>query len=218
MKFSNLIMITGLAALALPAQAADIGVGARVSTLGMTYEAKFALTDHFALRGGINQYDTDYEETQDDITYDFDAEFDSTHLFLDYHPFAGMFRITGGIVDNDSTFIGTGTSSGTYTLNGVSYTGAEVGTLSAGFGLQEQGTYLGVGWASAPKSSGLGFSVDVGVVLQDGPQAQIVSTGGLLSSDPTFQSNVDAEIAELNQDLEEFDTYPVVSIGISYTF
>ena len=218
MKLRNLIMMTSLAMLSMPLQAADIGVGARVSTLGLTYEAKFALTDHLALRGGFNQYDTDYEETQQDITYDFDADFDSMHLLLDYHPFAGMFRITGGLLDNDSTFVGTGTSTGTYTLNGVAYTGAEVGTLSAGFGLQEVGTYLGVGWASAPRSSGLGFSVDIGVVLQDGPQAQIVSTGGLLSNDPTFQSNVDAEIAKLNEDLEEFDTYPVISIGVSYTF
>lgn len=200
------------------AQAGNFGVGARASTLGVGYDASFTLTDYLVLRGGINSYSTDYDTTEDDIDYNFDADLDSKHLFLDIHPFAGNFRVTGGFVDNNSEFVGTGTSTGDFTINGVTYTPAEVGTLRAGFGLKERGTYFGIGWGTAPRSSGFGFSFDVGILQQDAPQAIIVPEGGTLIADPVFQADIQAEEDKLNEDLSDFDTYPVVSLGISYKF
>lgn len=215
------IILSLLSLMLLPVgnAAANIGVGARVSTMGISYEAFFPLTDYLVLRGGISQYDGDYDTEEDGIDYQFDAEYDSKHLYLDIHPFTGKFRITAGIIDNDTRYVGRATLANSYDIGGQTYTPAEVGTLHSVFGWADKGTYVGIGWGAAPRSgSGFGFSVDIGVLMQDAPDAILFAEGGTLAADPAFQDDIAAEEQTLREELSDFDTYPVISLGISYSF
>jgi hypothetical protein len=211
-------LLIALFGLPMSAAMADIGVGVRASTLGIGVDGSFALTDYLVLRVGLNSYEADYDTTEDNIRYDFNADLDSRHLLLDVHPFGGVFRITGGLLDNNSEFRGTGSTVGDYDINGVTYTQQEIGTLRAGFELDDRGTYLGFGWAKSPRGTGFGFSFDVGMIKQDAPHAVLQTESGTLTGNPALQADLDAEVEQLNRDLEDFDTYPVVSAGISYHF
>jgi hypothetical protein len=75
----------------------------------------------------------------------------------------------------------------------------------------------------------LGFNVEAGVVFQGTPTTKLNLTGnacvvnsttGCLNAatDPTVQANVRNEQAKLNKDVEPFQYYPVLSVGVSWKF
>lgn len=205
----------------LPAAAEGFGLGVRGSTLGITYEASLALTDYIALRAGKNGYSGDYDTTQDEINYNLDADLDSRHLLLDIHPFAGGFRITGGMVEQNSVFTGTGTSATTYTIGNTTYTPADIGSVAVTMNWDDRYTYAGLGWATKPRGTGFGFSFDVGMVLQDAPNVNVTVQSPLLTDPllgPQLQSNIELEEQQLREDASEYENYPVVSLGLSYHF
>ncbi|MDX1443048.1 MAG: hypothetical protein R3270_04620 [Gammaproteobacteria bacterium] len=223
-KISKATLISTIALLATAASAtahAGFGIGARAGTLGLTYEATLGFTDFLAIRAGVNGYDTDYDTTEDEINYNFDADLKSRHLLLDVHPFAGTFRITGGFVQQDTLFTGVGTSNTSYTIGSTTYSPADIGSVTASAGWDDRYSYIGLGWGKSPSGEGFGFSFDVGVVLQESPTVNIVVDSPLLNdpvAGPQLQANIDEEEAQLRSDMEEFDTYPVISLGISYHF
>ena len=78
---------------------------------------------------------------------------------------------------------------------------------------------MGLGFDSRASSNGpVSYFVQAGVILADAPTVSLTSVGGLLSGDPTFQSELDAEIAQLEEDLESYEYYPVVNVGLTYNF
>lgn len=199
--------------------AAEIGLEAKASTLGLGAELHYGIGSILNLRLGLNNFTYDYNTTEDDIEYNFDLELKSTTLLLDFHPFAGNFRLTGGLVNNRNEFTGTAALANSYTIGGRTYTSDEVGTLTGRvFFDKDNVPYLGLGWSKNPGESGLGFSFDIGVVLQGEPTATLTAEGGTLVSDPQFQDDLEREEQALQEDMDEFDTYPVASIGISYRF
>jgi hypothetical protein len=54
-------------------------------------------------------------------------------------------------------------------------------------------------------------------MMQGSPKLNI-SADGSLSSNATFQSNLERERQDLEDELENFEFYPVISFGITYRF
>jgi hypothetical protein len=63
----------------------------------------------------------------------------------------------------------------------------------------------------------LSFTFDLGVLLQGEPNVDLEATGPI-STDPTFQSNLAQEEAAAEDDVKDFDVYPVIALGMSYRF
>lgn len=208
--------------LLLPALASAEGfnVSARTSTLGLGLEAGYAFNDYVNLRVALNNYNYDYDTTEDDIRYDFDLELESTALLLDIHPFAGAFRVTAGMLDNKNRLEGQAEATGSYDIGDVSYTNEEVGTLFSRVQLGEDNPfYLGLGWSQALGETGWGFGFDAGVVLLGDSEVELLPQGGSLIDDPAFQADIAAEEESAEADINEsFETYPVLSLGVTYQF
>ena len=208
----------------LPALAAASGfnVSGRVGTLGLGAEVGYAFNDYVNVRLAMNNFSYDYNTTEDDIEFDFDLELESTALFLDIHPFAGAFRVTGGILDNRNRLDGQAVPMGEYEIGDQTYSGAEVGTLYSNVALGESNpVYVGLGWSKALGTSGFGLGFDLGVVLQGSPTVRLSATGPVTTNPATaeeFEANLRAEEEQLESDLSEFETYPVISLGLTYQF
>jgi hypothetical protein len=87
-------------------------------------------------------------------------------------------------------------------------------TTSVGFA--KAAPYLGIGWSGQPKKQGFSFSTDIGILFQGSPEATVSTTGTWGGAD-TAQLAADAQ-NQLNTDLSDFKYYPVISVGIGYTF
>lgn len=220
MKASIRLAAIGLLSLPALAVAGGINLSARASTLGLGYELGYAFNDYLNLRVAFNGYSYDYDTTEDDISYTFDLELDSTAYLLDVHPFAGSFRITGGMLDNKNRLDGQAEPSGTYEINGVEYAGDQVGTLFSNVQMGEDNPlYFGIGFSQPLGESGWGFGFDLGAVMMGDSNVELTATGPITTLDPNFAANLAAEEEEVEAEINnDFDTYPVVAIGLTFQF
>lgn len=209
-----------LAGSAMPAQAGDFSLGASASTLGFGAEAGYAFNDRFGVRLGGYAFSLDQDGEESGIEYDGDLDLSNVGVFVDWHPFAGAFRVSGGwfATDNGLDAVGQPGPGGTYDIGGITFTEAEVGTLSATADLGSSAPFLGAGWVWGKAGGGLNWSLDLGILFQDSPDIEMTSTGGTLSDEPALQAAIDEEEAELEDDVDKYDLYPVVSFGVGWRF
>ncbi len=193
-------------------------LGVKVSTLGLGLEAEKSFSDLIGGRLGVNYFTYDYNGTEDDIDYDFELNLKSLSVLLDWHPFQGSFRISGGAVFNGNTIDANAKSAETFDIGNSTYTGAQVGTLTGKIDFENIAPYLGLGWdTSFGKDKSFGFLFELGVLYQGSPKVAL-SADGPIASDATFQNELAAEEKDLQSDLDVFKVYPVVAIGLSYRF
>ncbi|MGE5625568.1 MAG: hypothetical protein ACM3ZT_08480 [Bacillota bacterium] len=209
-----------LGALVLPCQAfaSDWGLDAHGGTLGFGAELNYTLNSYFTTRVDFNRYTYDYTGTKEQIAYDFQLHLKSEALYLDWHPFAGIFRVTAGYLNNKNEITAAAVPQASYTINGHTYTAAQVVTLNGDITFNSGAPYFGIGWSTVGSTStGLGVSFDLGVLMQGSPKVQLTATGAATSSSQ-FKSDLAAEQGKVQNDVNNYKTYPVIAIGIVYRF
>lgn len=195
--------------------AAETGLGVKLGTLGYGAEFTYGINKSFNARLGLNSYSYSETDTQDDIEYDMDMDWQTTGAFLDWHPFEGSFRLSLGYMFNKNEIGMEAVSTSEYEVGGTTYSREEIGTLngSVNFG---DGLFYGLGWGNAGDGKGLGFIFELGM-LQQSPELSLEASGPV-SNLESFQQDLQREERDAQQDLEEFDQYPVISLGLSYSF
>ena len=202
--------------------ASDVAVGAKVSTLGVGVDFTTPLTEKLNLRAGIQWLEYGIDTESDGVEYDADLELFSGLMVADWHPFGGVFKITGGLLINDNKVVGTGEATpgtvSTFTINNTVYTAADVGKLEAEISYNTVAPYLGIGWGNpVSKNSNWTFFCDIGVVFMGSPNVDIKASGAIASNE-IFMTNLEQECKELEDDLASYEYYPVVTLGLSYKF
>ncbi|MDH5502022.1 MAG: hypothetical protein OEY72_13070, partial [Gammaproteobacteria bacterium] len=76
--------------------------------------------------------------------------------------------------------------------------------------------YLGAGFDFSLFNK-VGMTLDFGVLWQGDPQVTLTSDG-TLANNPTFQSQLEIERSELEDDFDALKAYPVVSLGFNFRF
>jgi hypothetical protein len=140
-------------------------------------------------------------------------------LLGDWFPFANNFRISLGAMFNGNKFSLKGQPKGgtTYTINDVIYTAPEVGSLEAAVKFRKAAPYFGIGYGR-PINSGLSLIFDAGVIFQGSPRSKIDVSCGATARCAQLQSDAKAEESQLDDSLHNFKYYPVISLGLAYTF
>ena len=206
-------------AMSTAAYAQNTSIGVRGSTLGIGVEGERTLTDSLGIRGGVNYFTYSYSGAEADIEYDFDLDLMSAPILVDWHPFKGSFRISGGVLLNGNEINATAKPIGSFDIGDGTYIPTtDIDTLKGKIDFNAVAPYLAFGWDTCfGKESGFGFVFELGAVYQGTPEADLSVTGPI-ASDSMFQSNLAAEEADLQDALDNFKIYPVVSVGISYRF
>lgn len=210
-------IVLAAALFALASQAcADTTVNGKISTLGLGVEAAFPITQSVDARIGFNTYKYSFNKavTSGDATanYNGDLKLQSLQALADWHPWESSFRLSGGLVYNNNKFDMTATS-GTFNNAGVAIAMAPGEYANATVDFDKVAPYLGVGWGRSPKNCGLSFTSDIGVMFQGTPKGSVTTNIGAATAADIANAN-----ASLNDSLKNFRIYPVLSIGIGYTF
>jgi len=218
-------------------------VGVKVGTLGLGLDISRSITDKLNLRFNINGATYSDTGTESDVEYDYDLDMITAGLLLDYYPMESEFRLSAGAYYNGNEFALTGkpTTAGTFDINGVTYTTADLGSLKGTVDFDEFAPYIGIGWGNSTKKAGWGFSVDVGLMYHGEPNVDLTAVKGsavttaedaFKIANPTatqaqidaasgwdvIEANVQAEESDLINELNDYKIYPVVSFGVTYTF
>ncbi|MDA8093666.1 MAG: hypothetical protein M0T84_07075 [Betaproteobacteria bacterium] len=219
-KVAVLVAVMSLGGLTvLPAQASDAtAVGLKVGTLGYGIEGVRALSDTVNLRFGYNAYNWSKTKTSGGVSYDGTLKLESFDVLADWHPFGNGFRFTGGVMyDNNKFDVSGQPSSGAYTINGHTYSAAEVGSLNGSINWNNAAPYIGIGYGDAVAAgSPWTFMVDVGALYQGSASVSLTATNP--THNASLTSDVSASQSTLQSDLNSYKWYPVASIGVEYRF
>lgn len=225
MKTTYLALAAGcLLAVSTSSHAApgDVNIGVKGGTLGIGLEAGVDLSDTFALRGGINYLTFDFDSTISQIDYNFEPQFFNGSLLLDWHPFSNSFRLTaGGYLNNNEMKV-----DGTYRKDLIpsEYAGfsdlSDLAKVKGSVDFNTFAPYVGLGWTSNQGDSGWGVNLDLGVMFQGSPKVSELYIDGPLEigSHPIVTEFLDEERKAIEDDLENFEYYPVASISLNYKF
>ncbi len=223
--------------MAQEAESAGIGLGLKASTLGPGLELDYRINKHFNIRLQANSYS--YEDTFEEDGIDYSGEIDlSTYgVLADWRPFSGTFRFTGGVYSNNNELRGNALSDGTevFEIGEQEYRGCQSAPLlvntSVGLGSGSAG-YLGLGWGNSDPSGWM-FSFELGVLFSGSPEVELSVSGsaeavgfegstfdvdGDSPQAREFQANVDREVANLEEEISDFEAYPVIALEIGYRF
>jgi hypothetical protein len=222
------------------AQLPRLGVGAKISTLGIGFEAATALTERSNIRGGFNFYNYDHNFSEDGISYLTDLRFRSAELHYDWF-FGGFHASPGLLVYNGNRAEGIAAVPGgrTFTLGSANYVSNPAnpvkGTAEFHFSSVKASPMVTAGVGNLLRRSGRRFSVgfEGGVVFESEPDVKLNLAGSActngfcqdVASNPQIQSQIRLEEEKFNNgtisggaihNLLKF--YPVISIGIGYRF
>ncbi len=215
------LMVACLATMGLvqPAVAGDMAIGAKIGTLGAGVEIVSNVVPMLVnARLQLNGYNLNKTITDTQVSYDAKLKLFSFGALADVYPFAGKFRLTGGLYYNGNKLTMTGTPlAGTYNINGTVYTAAQVGSLTSTVDFNKVAPYAGIGFGD-PISSGspIGFNLDLGVLYMGQPKTAITATGA--AANPALAASVAAEKQKLDNALSNMKFYPVASIGVTFRF
>jgi len=202
--------------------AADTSLGIRGGTLGGGVDLSYALSQRAALRVNADGYNRTQSKTHDNIDYDMKLKLQTASLMGDWFPFANNFRISLGAMFNGNKFTLKGLPTGPgYTINGTFYPASDVGSFDAAVDFNKAAPYFGIGYGR-PINGGLSLIFDLGVMSQGSPKSKIDATcGAAIQGTPQctqLQSDAAAEQSRLDESLHSFKYYPVISLGLAYTF
>lgn len=217
------VVFTGFGALSalvlsLPARA-DTAIGGRVSSQGFGLVLTQSIMPNLNFRLDGYLFGLDYSSTKDGNRYDFDLKLRSVNALLDWHPFGGNFRLSGGAVYNGNGLDAEAVEQETYMVGNRTFTQGQVGRLTGNMDFRDFAPYLGIGWGQAIREDRRWtFTMDLGVIFQGRPEVTLASTGGTLSDHPVLVQELAEEELELEDEFDFFRFYPVLSIGLNYRF
>jgi hypothetical protein len=192
------------------------GVGLKAGTLGLGLEGRWSGLPYMDLRIGANSYTYENDGREANVLYDADLDLETFYLTANFHFPLSPFRITAGAFANGNEFNMTSAEPGDFNLGGDFYTGAEVGTLTSTTSFGSTSPYLGLGF-DFELFGKAGLNFDLGVLWQGEPEVTLEASGTALG-DPTFEASLEAERLELEDAMNDFKAYPVVSLSFVYNF
>lgn len=215
--------------------AGKIGIGVKVSSLGVGFEAAVPVMSRANIRAGFNMFNYDRTLSQDGVSYQGKLNFRSSEAYFDWFPFGGSFHLSPGVVlynGNKITANASVPANQTFSFNGQDYASDASDPLTgdAKLDFKRLDPAFLLGWGNlAPRGrKHWSIPVEFGAVYQDAPRLLLNFTGSAcdaggvncqaVAGDPSFQSNLQAERDKLNHDLAPFKFYPVISIGFGYKF
>lgn len=204
--------ILAVALMLLPALArADGSIGVRAGSTGLGVELAYPVSQSLGVRLDVDGYKYDRKFTQDNIEYDGKVTLRTGAVLLDWFPLANNFRISaGGVYNGNKILLSTPTQS--VTINNTPYTASLDGQID----FKKFAPYAGIGYGR-PIRTGLSLTFDLGVMFQGTPTATLngTCTGAGCA---TFQTDLKAQEASLNDKVKDFKYYPVATLGLAYTF
>jgi hypothetical protein len=200
---------------ALPAAAradlfSSVSYGVQVSTVGHGITLEKPLLYDFSVRIQTGTMSVSEQFNYDGNPYTSTAHYNHVAVIGDYRPYAGRYRISGGLVFGSDGVDNVARSeaptlrvgSGIYPISGT-------GMVSTHLRYDRPSLYAGVGTGTG-LIRGLALTFDVGALVRNGTVT--ASATGPLASNPAFR----ADLERLRSEQRTHAVVPVVSVGLIY--
>ncbi len=198
-----------------------LALGPKFGTTGLGADLTFGINPYLNLRAGYNYAKTSFNTKLGDVDYDMDVDVGNLPLLVDIQPFGGHFRITGGcyIMTGDGADLSS-TPTSDVQIGSHTYGPDVVGTLSGKIEIADAlAPYLGIGFGNAVgEDQLLTFTLDLGVIFQSYDVSLTSNGAGMTTLKDTFRQDLAKEESNLQDDMDSYKIYPVLTLGVSFHF
>ena len=183
-----------------------IGAGLKIGTTGIGGDVAMSVFPLIDARIGWAGGSLSRSYSTSGASYDGKMKLNNLNALLDFHPLGPTFRLTGGVILNDNKYDATGTPSGI------------PGSFQASVKGNSAAPYLGVGWGRVA-GMGINWYADLGAMFMGSPKATITANCAAPGAGCTaLQNQAAAEQSALQDKINSFKVYPVLSIGFTIGF
>ena len=231
------LLCGGLLAFACFGQSSDLprlGIGVKFSTLGAGIEAATAVTRKSNVRGGFNAFTYGTDLTKDGISYSGELRLRSVDVLYDQY-LVGPLHVSPGVLlynGNRGTATASVPGGQSFSLGGNTFYSSAADPVR-GNGTLNLGTVspmilFGVGNLLPRNDHHFAVNFEAGVIFQRAPQATLNLAGSTcnstgivclpVASNPVVQSSIQSEQTKINNDVNFFKYYPILSLGFGYKF
>jgi len=218
------LLILVLSALAHAGGSPPVGIAITGGLSGVGTDIAIGLSDHFDVRGTVAGYNLNRDGSYGTTTsWRASIKLLQGGLLIDYRPLKGTFHLSAGVVDDGNQLkMRALTSGGTFKFNGTAYPSGDISSASASVEWSKAVLYLGMGWGNLASARGFHLISDIGVLFAGHPKANVdvncsaqgegENVCGQLSTD------VAAEQSKLQNDADKLSFWPILRVGVGYTF
>jgi hypothetical protein len=122
----------------------------------------------------------------------------------------------GGRVNNTDIDL-VGRPSTNVTVGNTTYTPQQIGTLSGTVTTDDFAPLLSFGYGGK-LGEGFTFGAEIGVLWQGEPEIGNLRGTGLLASTPQLQADIEREEREIEDELSDYDMWPILQVEFQYRF
>lgn len=208
-----------LLVMTLPVRAADDGrvaLTVKASTLGFGADVGFRVTERIHFRGMLQGWDDDERFDDSGVEYDGTIDLESLGFAADFYPTGGGFVLSAGLLANSNSVsaIGLPSPGDTFEIGANTYTTDEIGTLSAEIDFDSTAPFATIGWGNPFAGGRFGFRIEAGGLFQGKPEALLMTTRSV----PGLAADLEIERREFQDEVDDFEFWPIVSAGLTIRF
>ena len=193
----------------------------KAGTLGLGADLVAEIIPHLNGRIGISGLNVNAEVSSDRIDYDGDVSLGGIPLFVDWYPAKSGFRVTGGLViNNNKVELDSQDRDRTVTIGDREFTVSDVGDLEGEVEFNDIAPYIGIGFGNPVKPGRQwGFTVDLGIMFQGKGDVNINATNASQAAlDLGLNAQLEREEEDVQDEVDNFQVYPILQIGVTYQF
>jgi hypothetical protein len=218
---ASFFSLASFAAIASDEASSNIASYGSLGTQGIGAGVSIRVNETSALRLELNGLSVSKDFTEDGTAYEGKLKNTSIAALYDWHfsP-APSFRATAGLVFNDGGIHATGTSgaAGTYTVGGTTVSASAGERVDVNADFRKISPYVGIGWSKVAKDKGFSVFGDIGAFYAK-PDVRLslspVLGAAVNAADPKA---LERETDKIQDRFDKLKWYPVLRIGLKYTF
>lgn len=201
------------AAVAAPAVAGDVSLSITGGTLGVGPELAYTVSHHVGLRANATFLNVSHHFDSSDLDYDGQVKLKSGGVMLDVFPFGNGFRLSAGARLNRNDGHVTATPNQSQRVGNMVYTPAMIGTIEGDAGTKDFAPSATIGYASR-RTRGFVWSIEAGALFQGRVRlSPLTNSTGLIR-----QADLDAERADIQDDIDKYKVYPIAQLSLGWRF
>ena len=213
------VLATFGGAVAAQAQALPgaVEIGVTGGTEGVGPEASWQIGDVIGVRANATFLGFGHRVRSNGISYDGHVDLASGGVMLDLFPFRGGFFVSAGGRINGNHGRLSATPTQNTQIGGVSFTPAQIGTITGTADTKDVAPQLTLGYAGS-LLPGLRLGIEAGALFQGAVRIRDFRSNGTLASDPTYMARLEQERVSVQDRVDDYKVYPVVQLRLGYRF
>jgi hypothetical protein len=222
-KFKKIAVLLPLTTAILASEIAmadTFAIGPKIGTQGLGLEGRARINDNLIARLGVNYFQYNHTYTEGGVSYKGKLQLLTVPLMLDFHPMDNSgFRVSAGVAYNDNNLKANAKASNSVIINGHVYTPSQIGQMSTKLTLGNKiAGIASIGYDSSLMGPNpFSFSFEAGVMFSGDPKLRVKTTGLAATRQEVRDYESNAREA-LNQVKKYLRYYPILSIGVKYSF